>query len=105
VDPARLRQAVENLVDNAIRHVPRGGTIEVAALIDDHVARVSVQDSGPGFPSDLLPRAFEPFARGDGAGAGLGLTIVRAVAEAHGGTASAENLPEGGSRVEIVLDR
>jgi two-component system OmpR family sensor kinase len=103
VDPARLRQAVENLVDNAIRHVRPGGTIEVEAQIDDGVACVSVRDSGPGFPPEILPRAFEPFARGDGAGAGLGLAIVRAVAEAHGGTASAENLPEGGSRVEIVL--
>ena len=108
LDPARLRQAVENLVDNSLRHVPPGGTIEVDAEIDDAGVSVSVRDSGPGFPPAFLARAFEPFARGetnasDPSGAGLGLAIVRAVAEAHGGTSAAENPSGGGALVTLRL--
>ena len=108
LDPARLRQAVENLLDNAIRHTPRGGEIVVTALREDGSVRLSVEDSGPGFPEDFLERAFEPFTRADGAGgrregAGLGLAIVRAVALAHGGTAKCENRPGGGARVTLEL--
>ncbi len=108
LDPVRLRQAVENLLDNALRHVRSGGTIEVEAGVDDRGIHVSVRDSGPGFPPDFLPHAFEPFARADAddpaaTGAGLGLAIVRAVAGSHGGSATAENLPGGGARIEIVL--
>ena len=105
VDADRIRQAVENLVDNAMRHVPRGGSVEVGARRDVEGLHLSVRDSGPGFPELLLPRAFERFARAEdrrsGDGAGLGLAIVRAVAEAHGGRATAENLPGGGALVSI----
>ena len=107
VDADRLRQAIENLVDNAIRHAGTGGTVEVAAERDDGHLRVSVIDSGPGFSDSVLDRAFEPFARVDGdragEGAGLGLTIVRAVAEAHGGSATARNLDGGGAEVSIEV--
>jgi len=107
VDADRLRQAIENLVDNAIRHAGTGGTVDVAAEADDGRLRVSVTDSGPGFSDAFLDRAFEPFARVDGErageGAGLGLTIVRAVAEAHGGSATARNLDEGGAEVSIEV--
>ena len=108
LDPARLRQAVENLVDNSLRHVPSGGTIEVTAAVDDTDVTVSVRDSGPGFPPAFLERAFEPFARSDAeardpSGAGLGLAIVRAVAEAHGGSSSAENPSGGGALVTLRL--
>ena len=108
VDPARLRQAVANLLENALRHSVVGGVIRVRAARDGRSVAISVEDSGPGFPADLLDHAFEPFARSDGgdpdgAGAGLGLTIVRAVAQAHGGTARAENLPQGGARVTFSL--
>jgi heavy metal sensor kinase len=111
VDPTRLRQAVENLVENALRHSGPGGVIRIRAARSDDAVTISVEDSGPGFPEDLLPRVFEPFARSDspvsedGVGAGLGLTIVRAVAEAHGGTARAENVPLGGARITIGLRR
>jgi heavy metal sensor kinase len=108
VDPARLRQAVANLLENALRHSSAGGVIRVRAARDGRSVAISVEDSGPGFPADLLEHAFEPFARSgggdpDGARAGLGLTIVRAVAQAHGGTATAENLPQGGARVTFSL--
>jgi two-component system, OmpR family, sensor kinase len=105
VDVDRLRQAIENLVDNAIRHAGTGGTVEVAVERDDGRLRISVTDSGPGFSDAILDRAFEPFARVDGdragEGAGLGLTIVRAVAEAHGGSATARNLEGGGAAVSL----
>jgi len=107
VDGDRVRQAVENLVDNGLRHAGRGGTVEVRVDRDDHRLRIVVTDSGPGFAGDVLERAFEPFARADGGregdGAGLGLTIVRAVAEAHGGSATARNLEGGGAAVTLDL--
>jgi two-component system OmpR family sensor kinase len=107
VDGDRLRQAIENLVDNAIRHAGRGGTVEIRADLDGDRLRVVVDDSGPGFPRDLLGRVFEPFARADddreAEGAGLGLAIVRAVAEAHGGSATARNHEDGGASVSLDL--
>jgi heavy metal sensor kinase len=100
VDPVRIEQALRNLLENAIRHTPQGGVIRVTARRLDGFARFEVDDEGPGFRPDLLSRAFEPFMRGDAetagpTGAGLGLSIVRAVAEAHGGSASVENTPAG----------
>ena len=107
VDGDRVRQAVENLVDNAVRHAGRGGTVEIRAGLDGDRLLVDVSDSGPGFPDDLLDRVFEPFARADDGreadGAGLGLAIVRAVAEAHGGSATARNQEGGGASVSLEL--
>ena len=107
VDADRIRQALENLVDNALRHASPGDEIELRARRDADGLHLAVRDTGSGFPEGLLPRAFERFARDDerrdGDGAGLGLAIVRAVAEAHGGRASAENLPTGGATVSIDL--
>jgi two-component system OmpR family sensor kinase len=107
VDPERLGQALRNLLENAIRHSPRGGHVRLTAERVDGMVRFVVEDPGPGFPDGLLLTAFEPFVRGaDGAaasdGAGLGLTIVRAVADAHGGSAVAENGP-GGARVTLAV--
>jgi two-component system, OmpR family, sensor kinase len=80
VDADRVRQAIENLVDNGLRHAGRGGWVEVRADLARDRLRIEVVDSGPGFAPDVLDRAFEPFARADGGrqgdGAGLGLTIV-----------------------------
>ena len=103
LDPVRLRQAVENLVDNAIRHSPRGTAVHVTAGREDGRAWVRVEDAGPGFSREMLPIAFEPFAAGTADGAGLGLAIVRTVADSHGGQAVAENLPGGGASVTITL--
>ncbi len=91
-DPLRLRQALGNLVDNALRH--GAGEVTLAARAVGGGVVLEVSDEGPGFAEDIAGRAFERFTRGDAArtrgGTGLGLAIVRAIAEAHGGTASIE---------------
>jgi two-component system, OmpR family, sensor kinase len=111
LDAARLRQALSNVIDNALRHTTPGGSIRVVATGEPDAVRVIVDDDGSGFDPDLVPTAFEPFARGAverataAPGAGLGLAIVQAVAHAHGGAATIENRPEGGARVTLVLPR
>jgi len=91
-DPLRIRQALGNLVDNALRH--GGGDIVLRARTRGGGVELAVSDGGPGFAPDIAARAFERFARGDQArtrgGTGLGLAIVRAIAEAHGGRATLE---------------
>ena len=101
-DETRLRQVLDNLVDNAFGHGASTVTLSAAA-VDGHVELHAVDD-GPGFPEDLLPHAFDRFARAPGSrGAGLGLAIVAAVARAHGGTAGAVNRPSGGADVWVRL--
>jgi signal transduction histidine kinase len=108
-DPVRLGQVVGNLLANALRHAPDGGHVTLSAASDPSDASmpavaVIVQDDGPGFTSDLLPRAFERFVRGaDSPGAGLGLAIARDLVIAHGGTIEARNLPAGGAEVRFTL--
>jgi len=105
-DRLRLEQALGNLVDNAFRH-GRGGVSLRAAAVDGNV-ELHVHDEGEGF-GDGLESAFERFNRaqhgGEGGGAGLGLSIARVIAEAHGGSADAENAPEGGAHVRLLLPR
>ena len=106
VDPDRIEQALRNLLENAIRHARPGTVVRLAAQRREGFTRFVVTDHGPGFRPDLLSRAFEPFTRGDAetassVGAGLGLSIVRAVADAHGGLASAENTADG---ARVTLD-
>ena len=109
LDPLRVRQALGNLLDNALRSTPSGGRVLVEAASSDGVLSLEVRDSGEGFPESFLADAFEAFARPDGprsrhdGGTGLGLAIVRAVAEAHGGEAVARNLPEGGASVTLRI--
>jgi heavy metal sensor kinase len=103
IDPVRVRQAVENLVDNAVRHSPAGAAVRVSAHREDGRVRIRVDDAGPGFAPSALATVFEPFAGAGDGGAGLGLAIVRAVALSHGGDAVAENPPGGGARVTLTL--
>ena len=104
-DRLRLEQALANLVDNALRY--GGERIELAATADIDVVELHVRDNGAGFPPELLDRAFERFARADPAraagGAGLGLSIVRAIAEAHGGSAHVANASPAGADAWVAL--
>jgi len=108
-DAARLRQLVDNLLENARGHTPVGTPVHVRALVLDGEAVLEVADQGPGVPEEDAPRIFERFVRAGGArgggtnGSGLGLSIVAAVAEAHGGRASYRPRPGGGSLFEVRL--
>ncbi|MEO8323964.1 MAG: ATP-binding protein [Actinomycetota bacterium] len=109
VDQTRLQQALGNLIDNALRHAPVGGAVEVAVASNASDLRIRVSDNGPGFPDDFLERAFEPFTRSDvgrgrtGGGAGLGLAIVKAVVDSHGGRVTASNDESLGAVVSIDI--
>jgi signal transduction histidine kinase len=104
-DRARLEQALANLVDNALRH--GRGEVVLTASRDNGQVELHVCDSGPGFPDEFLPSAFERFSRADEArsrgGTGLGLAITDAVAKAHGGAARAANRVQGGADVWLEL--
>ena len=111
VDAGRIRQAVDNLVDNALRFAPRGSEVLISGEIAGPSLVIEIHDSGPGFPPEFLPYAFERFRRPDhdrgrsAGGAGLGLAIVRAIALAHEGRAVAGNRPEGGAVVRLEIPR
>ncbi len=102
-DPHLLERAFTNVMDNAQRYTPAGGTISLEVKTEPDRVIVTVMDTGPGFPPEDLTRVFEPLYRGDAArrvatgGAGLGLTIARRSFRAHGGDLRAENLPNGGA--------
>lgn len=102
-----LRQAIANLVANALTHTPAGSAIEVSASARNGRARVTVRDHGPGLTEEALQHAFDRFWRADpsrvGPKAGLGLSIVSAIAESHRGSASAANHPDGGAIFTIDL--
>jgi signal transduction histidine kinase len=88
-DAARVLQVLSNLVGNAIKFTPAGGTITLSAARTDGPVQCSVSDTGPGIPAAQIPRLFGKFwqaKRGDGRGVGLGLAIARGIVEAHGGT-------------------
>jgi len=108
-DLQRLEQILGNLMDNSLRHTPDGGTVRLAADTEGSAIRIAVEDSGPGIPADSIERIFERFyrldsgrARAEG-GSGLGLAIARKLAEAHGGTLTAENRAEGGARFVLKV--
>ncbi len=95
-----LELSLENLVNNASNHAGGAKNIRVEARVDG--TWLWVEDTGPGFNAELLPKAFEPFTK-HGTGTGLGLAIVEAVARVHGGTVRAENRTEGGARVGLSI--
>ncbi|HEY1357127.1 MAG TPA: HAMP domain-containing sensor histidine kinase [Thermoleophilaceae bacterium] len=102
-DPQRVGRAISNMLDNAGKWSPPGGSVEVE--VDQ--GRVTVRDHGPGFPDGNLDKVFDRFWRADEArgkpGSGLGLAIVQRVAEEHDGRARAENAPDGGAVVSLEL--
>ena len=106
-DGTRLRQAVANLVDNAIKYTPVGGSVMVRALVEDGVAKVAVSDSGIGVSDDEKSKVWERLYRCDESrtktGLGLGLSMVRAIMRAHGGDATVRNGVGGGSVFELTL--
>ena len=106
-DRLRVEQALGNLVDNALRH--GGGTVLLRAETVNGRVELHVEDGGAGFPPAFLEHAFERFSRPDAArergGAGLGLSIVRTIAEAHGGSADAANVHGGGADVWLAVPR
>ena len=105
-DPDRLAQLFLNLLDNAVKHSPRGGAVVVQGARADGHAIVTVRDSGSGLPQGADKRLFRRFYRGDNAqrdGAGLGLAIAQAIAEAHGGSISARNVDAGGAEFTVRL--
>jgi two-component system, OmpR family, sensor kinase len=106
-DQTHLRQAISNLVTNAVRHTPPGTPIEVSARLTNGAAAVSVRDHGAGLDAEALTHAFDRFWQADkarvGTGAGLGLAIVSSIAGEHGGTATAANAPGGGAVFSLQL--
>ena len=105
-DPARLRQLVTILIDNAIRHSPKDGRVLVRVRTEGTVATLVVEDDGPGIRAEDLPRLFDRFYRAAGApggGTGLGLAIAAWIAERHDGRIEAANRPEGGARFTVRL--
>ncbi len=110
-DAGRLEQALQNLAANAIRHTPAGGSVQLAAAAAEHGVHISVRDTGPGIPVEHLPRVFDRFYKVDASragtavpsGSGLGLSIVRAIIERHGGSVTAANAADGGALFELDL--
>jgi PAS domain S-box-containing protein len=108
VDRDRLLQALANLLDNALRYTPEGGSVVMTIHQNGEWVGVTVADTGPGIEPRLMEHLFERFVGdkgGKGGGAGLGLAIVKGVAEAHGGQVSVSTEPGKGSRFEIELPR
>ena len=107
-DPDRIRQVLENLVSNAVKHSPEGANIILEVSTDTRAdgrwATVSVRDFGQGVAPEVLPQIFERFVGGRGtAGLGLGLYLAHGIALAHGGTLSVESPPGDGATFRLSL--
>jgi signal transduction histidine kinase len=106
-DRTRLEQVAANLIDNAVKYTPAGGRVSVELSRDAAHARLQVRDTGPGIPPDELPRIWTRLFRGDASraerGLGLGLSLVKAIVEAHDGTVAVESEPGKGSTFTVSL--
>ena len=106
-DRGRLRQVFANILDNAVKYTPSGGRVSVEASEKEGQAVIGVSDTGPGIPPEELPHIWDRLYRGDKSrsqpGLGLGLSLVRAVLKAHGGSVEASSRPGGGSRFTVFL--
>jgi signal transduction histidine kinase len=108
-DSERLQQVFWNLLANAVKFTPAGGTVDVYLECNGALAEIRIEVTGPGMPADFLPRVFERFSQADGSstrkhgGLGLGLAIVRHLVELHGGTVSAANRENGGAVLSVKL--
>lgn len=108
-DSERLQQVLWNLLANAVKFTPAGGTVDLYLEQHGSLAEIRIEDSGPGVPAEFLPRIFERFSQADGSstrkhgGLGLGLAIVRHLVELHGGTVSAANREGGGAVLTVRL--
>lgn len=104
-DPERLRQALDNLVGNAVAHSPEGAEVVVTARAEPGRVLLAVTDRGEGIPPEGLARVFEPGVRltSERPGSGLGLAIVRAIAVAHGGSVEVASAPGQGTTFTLVL--
>jgi signal transduction histidine kinase len=106
VDPVRIREVMENLVTNALRYTPAGGTIQITAAPAPgrRSVAVAVSDTGSGIAPEDLPHVFERFAKSaDSGGSGLGLAIAKRLVEAHGGEIGAESSPGRGTTIRFTL--
>lgn len=109
MDEALMRSALENLIGNAIRYTPEGGSIELRASIEDGIPVLAIRDSGIGIPAEDLPRVFDAFYRGTNSrreqGFGLGLATVKSIVEGHGWTISVASSVGTGTTFRIVMGR
>lgn len=103
IDAARLEQACENLIANAIQHAPQQSRVRVSVHLDGRWIALAVEDEGPGLPKGAAARVFEPFFTRRKGGTGLGLSIVQRVVEAHGGEVAAANRDGRGARFSVRL--
>jgi heavy metal sensor kinase len=106
-DPTRLRQVVTNLVDNAVKYTPSGGRVSLAVEARENRVLVTVRDTGPGIPAEEQEKIWQRLYRGDHSrsqrGLGLGLAMVKALVEAHGGRVTVANQPAGGAVFTVEL--
>ena len=109
MDPVRIRQLLDNLMQNSLKYTASGGTLSLSLTQQSGQWELLVDDSAPGVPDDALPRLFDHLYRVESSrnrrtgGAGLGLAICQRIVEAHGGTIAAAHSPLGGVRICITL--
>lgn len=104
VDPVRIREVFSNLLSNALRYTPRGGSVRVGVLAVDGRVRVFVRDTGPGIAADALPHVFDRFYKSEESrGAGLGLAIAKSLVVAHGGEIDVTSAPGQGTEMRLWL--